>query len=311
MSLLKQPYEIKTDNLKPGMIISGQPGVGKSTLALSMPNPVMIDADNGVHRVDQRHRVPTLQVTSYQEVLDLIASDEIKPFETIVVDTVGRLLDFINVHIVKENPKLGQSDGQLAIKGWGVRAQVFRALLNTVKTMGKYLVFVAHITEDKDGDSKIIRPDFGGGKAGYDLIKDVDVVGYMEMLGRERTISFAPSERYYAKNSAKLDDVLKIPVLKDGVPNDFMTKIMSRFKDAADQEVVRLNEYTVLMEQIKTTIDGIADVETANAVVAEMDKLPEVWDSKIKARAMFKAQIDMLKLTYDKENKTFVAPVAA
>ena len=81
--MLKQPYEIKSDNKKLSGLVYGQPGSGKSTLALSMPTPVFIDADNGVHRLDLRHRVPTLQVTSYQEVLDLINSPEIKPFETI------------------------------------------------------------------------------------------------------------------------------------------------------------------------------------------------------------------------------------
>jgi len=307
MSKLKQPYEIKSDNKKLSGLCYGQPGSGKSTLALSMPTPVLIDADNGVHRLDPLHRVTLLQVTSYQEVLDLIKSPDIAPFETIVVDTVGRLLDYIDVHIVKENPKNGQSSGQLSLKGWSARAATFSAFIKTVLTMGKHILFVAHEKEDKDGDSKIIRPDFGGGKAGAELIKDLDFVGYMEMMGRERTISFSPSDRYYAKNSAKLDDVIKIPHMKPGDPNDFMNSIVSRFKDAADREAEMLREYAALMEQIKTSIDGVVDVETATAFTEEMQKgkIPDMWDSRIKARAMFGRHLKALGLHYDTKTKTY------
>jgi hypothetical protein len=311
--MLKQPYQIETTHLKLSGLLYGQPGSWKSTTALSMPNPVLIDADNGVHRINIRHRVPTLQVNSYQEVLDLIASSEIKPFETIVVDTVGRLLDYIDVHIIKENPKNGQAGGQLSLKGWGVRAATFSAFIKTVLTMGKHILFVAHEREDKDGDTKIIRPDFGGGKAGSELIKDLDFVGYMEMIGREHTISFAPTDRYYAKNSAKLDDVLKIPYMKDGDPNNFMIGIVSRFKDAVDRETEQLKEYAVLMEQVKASIDGVVNAETANVFVDEMKngKIPDIWDSRMKSRAMFGERVKTLGLHYDTESKAYVETVAA
>jgi len=313
MSKLKQPYEIESSNKKLSGLLYGQPGSWKSTTALSMPTPVLIDADNGVHRLDLRHRVPTLQVTSYQEVLELVTSPDIAPFETIVVDTAGRLLDYIDVHIVKENPKNAQTGGQLSLKGWGVRAATFSMFVKTVLTMGKHILFVAHEREEKDGDTKIIRPDFGGGKAGGELIKDLDFVGYMEMIGREHTISFSPSDRYYAKNSAKLDDVLKIPYMKPGDPNNFMSKIVSRFKDAADREAEMLREYAALMEQIKGSVESIVDAETANAFTEEMQKgkIPDMWDSRIKARAMFSGHVKSLGLQYDTEAKTYVKTTEA
>ena len=37
-------------------IIYGSPGVGKSTLALSAPDPVLIDFDRGISRVRAQHR---------------------------------------------------------------------------------------------------------------------------------------------------------------------------------------------------------------------------------------------------------------
>jgi hypothetical protein len=46
MTLLKNPNEINEMVTLAG-IVYRQPGVGKLTLALSAPNPVLIDADKG------------------------------------------------------------------------------------------------------------------------------------------------------------------------------------------------------------------------------------------------------------------------
>lgn len=49
--------------------------------------------------------------------------------------------------------------------------------------MGKSVIFVAHEREEKVGDEKQIRPEIGGSSAG-DLIKELDLVGYMEAIGK-------------------------------------------------------------------------------------------------------------------------------
>lgn len=303
--MLKQPYEITADNLKLKMLVYGSPGIGKSTLALSMPNPVLIDADNGVHRIAPAHRVPTLQVSSYREVLDLLGSGELAPYETIVVDTAGKLLDYVNEHIIAENPKNGRPGGQLSVNGWGVRASTFSALTRAASTMGKHLVFVAHEKEERDGDTKTVRPDFGGGKAGGELIKDLDAVAYMEAIGRERTISFAPCEKYYAKNSARINDVLKVPDLDKGCENDFLSGIVRQIEAAAKEESGQVREYNALMGRVSEIVGSIADAATANAAGREIQKLGPIWDSPIRARAMLSEKAKNLGLRYDKSRKGF------
>ena len=53
--------------------------------------------------------------------------------------------------------------------------------------MGKHLVFLKHEKEEKEGDNKIIRPEIEG-SFGSDLIKELDLVGYMEAI-RKKTYS--------------------------------------------------------------------------------------------------------------------------
>ena len=58
--------------------------------------------------------------------------------------------------------------------------------------MGKSVIFVAHEREEKNGEEKQIRPEIGGSSAG-DLIKELDLVGYMELS--ERSVPFLQSLR--------------------------------------------------------------------------------------------------------------------
>jgi len=306
MAMLRQPYEIKTDNVFLKILVYGQPGTGKSTLALSMPNPVLIDADGGVRRVAAHHRMPTLQITSYDEVLDVLNSRELDPFESIVIDTAGRLLDYINAYVIKKNPAVGNRDGTLGIKGWGVRALTFESMTRMIAAKGKHLLFVCHEREEKNGDVKVIRPDFGGGKAGGELIKDLDLVGYMEMIGKNRTISFSPCEKYYAKNAARIDDVLQIPLLNVNDKNDFLAGIVKQCEAAMSAESEQIKQYNALMEAMRSHVEAIEDAETLKAALEAIGRATHIWDSKIKTWVLIKDKAASLGLVYDKTDKKFV-----
>lgn len=54
--MIKKPNEMTFTDKKFSMILYGAPGVGKTTLALSAPDPILIDFDRGVSRVKAYHR---------------------------------------------------------------------------------------------------------------------------------------------------------------------------------------------------------------------------------------------------------------
>lgn len=305
MNLIKMPYEVSNDfHLK--ALIYGQPGIGKSTLALSAPNAVLIDCDNGIHRIAPNHRVPFLPVKNYQEVLDVINSPDISGFETIVIDTAGKLLDFMAAYIIQREPKMGRKDGALTLQGYGVRKYEFINLLKLINTKGKHVVFVAHENETRDGDEKTVRPEIGGSSGG-DLIKELDLVGYMEAIGRKRTISFAPCEKYYAKNSARMSDMMEVPDLPNGTPNTFLTCIIDRCKAALAEESEKVREYEELMQQVNDAIKTVKDLETANKALETITGLAHFWDSKPKAWELLKAKTASLEIEYSTENKSYVS----
>ena len=75
------------------VLIYGQPGIGKTTLACSAADAVLFDYDGGVNRINPAHMIPTLQVESWEdtsEALELIRTNPaFAGTKTIVIDTTA------------------------------------------------------------------------------------------------------------------------------------------------------------------------------------------------------------------------------
>ena len=92
--MIRNPNDIQEGAKKIRMLIAGYPGIGKSTLALSAPNPLHIDVDFGIDRIEPRYRKPYIQPQSYDEILGDLTPINLQDFDTLVFDTGGKLIDF-------------------------------------------------------------------------------------------------------------------------------------------------------------------------------------------------------------------------
>ena len=310
MGLIKKPNEL---SVKPTLsaLIYGQPGMGKTTLALSAPLPLLLDFDGGVHRVNAAHRVDTVQITKWEEVDEVLSSDEIAGYKTFVIDTAGKMLSFMDKYIMQNNPKMKKADGTLSLQGYGVRKNMFINFVNQVTLMGKSVVFVAHEREEKVGDEKQIRPEIGGSSAG-DLIKELDLVGYMEAIGKKRTISFNPCEKFYGKNTCNLPERMEIPVIIDENGNitgnnDFMAKVIEAYSTYQAKQTELSNEYEDLLEVIRAQIEEVNDIDSANEVMNSIAGMQPIFDSKLQAGTWLNKRCKELGLKYDKIKKQYVA----
>lgn len=303
MSKIRKPHELSVQpNIK--ALIYGQPGIGKTTLALSAPTPLLIDFDRGVHRVQPNHQKDTLQLESWQDVLDEMNEGTFAPFKTIIVDTAGKLLDYLGAWLIAKNPKLGKQNGALSLQGYGERKGEFSNFLKHPALMGKHIIFLAHEKEEKDGDTKTIRPEVGG-SSGNDLFKELDLIGYMEAIGKKRTVSFLPQEKYYAKNACGLNEVIELPDLANGKPNDyFTTNIIELYQKSLADRKEKVAEYNDLMEVVNGKIESIVDAETANEVVSWAKSFTgHIWGSSAVTAQSINMKCKELNLTLNKDKK--------
>ena len=76
MSLIKKANELVIPTTIK-MMLYGQAGMGKTTVALSAPKPLLLDFDNGVKRVNMAHLdgIDTVQITSWNDVQQVLQED--------------------------------------------------------------------------------------------------------------------------------------------------------------------------------------------------------------------------------------------
>lgn len=282
-----------------------------TTVGLSAPNPVLFDFDGGVQRVNGAFQCPTLQVQNWDEVLQALKELETEgsEFKTIVIDTAGKMLDFMSAYIIKQDSRMGMRDGSLSLKGYGARKMMFINFLKRVSMMGKHVIFVAHEREEKDGDLRIVRPEIGGSSQG-DLIKELDLVGYMQAIGNKRTISWTPQEKFYAKNTCNLPPMQEIPCIIDAQGkitgrNNFMSVIFENYNAYLKEESSLRKEYDSLITEIEDEVSCISDAEQANAYVLAMKDKKQIWDSNAHAKSLITDRCKELGLKFNNTTKKY------
>lgn len=307
--MIRNPNDIHDGEKKIRMLIAGYPGIGKSTLALSAPNPLHIDVDFGIDRIEPRYRKSYIQPSSYNEILKDLTPENVKGFDTLVFDTGGKLISLMSLWAIKKDLKYGQRDGSLSLKGYGFVGKEFVRLMDyCFYELQKNIVIVFHATEEKDGDNTRLRIKVEG-QTKNNVWEPMDLGGFVEMYGNDRTIGFSNCERYFAKGTRGISGVRKIPALTPTSPNDFLTKLFTQYnaisaeelaKNAADQET-----YEAAMTEGRAIVEAITDADTANAAMPKIKAIKHSLTSEKEVGVLFNAKIKACGLFYDKVLKKY------
>lgn len=304
MAIIK-PEDMNFSDKRFSMIIYGSPGVGKTTLALSAPKPLLLDFDKGVSRVRAQHRKDTSICSSYAEVLADLRSPAMKDYETIIVDTGGSLVSFLKDWAFTEKGAKTKSGEFNGLKGFGFVKSEWASFTEMVKTvLNKNIIYIFHSNEEKDKDGNPIQRLVCEGSVRNSVWTPCDFGGYIQMIGDQRVICFTPEQEYFAKGCHGIKGKYTIPELGPEDKNDFLTRLFDQAKKNLDEENEAFapirEQYEKTMALVRDAIDCVVDVGTANAALKALPEMEHALTSKKEASALLSEKAKSIGLAYDR-----------
>jgi len=305
-----RPENMDFTGKKFSMIISGSPGTGKTTLALSAPNPIIIDFDKGISRVKAQHRRPAIVCSTYEEVLQDLQSPDIKEFETIIIDTGGSFITFLQDWAMRSNPSQNkQRNGTISLKGFGAVKSEFVRFTNMLQyASNKNIIYIFHTVEQKEKD--VIKQRLLCEGAARDIVwQPCDIGCFLQMVGDDRVVGFSPTEEYFAKGCYGISGMQKIPNLDNSSENNFLSKLFENMQQdiANESKVFEADKgvYSKAIEKGRKLISEITNTENANSFIDKIETIQHALTSKKEIGAMLKTKTAELGLKWNKESKSY------
>jgi len=275
-----------------------------TTLALSAPKPLLLDFDNGIHRVNYGHQADTVQINNWQEAVQVI-NEDLSAYETIVVDTIGKMMDYIIDDV--------DSKGFSGWKRWEKINDEFATFMRELSKRNKNIMLVAHRDTRKEGDETVFVPALRE-KNYTAIVTELDLLGYVEVKGVKRTITFNPTGRNDGKNTCNLPGLINIPTIvdKDGsaLANTFIqTQVIAPYVANLRVREQAMKAYNDVISEIKDSITLITDDVSANDFISRIDTFSHVGNSKAIASKLMSDKAKELGLILNKD-KRYEKPAA-
>lgn len=274
------------------------PGLLKTTLAFTARDPLLLDFDHGVHRAEFRRAF--VHVERWKDVADMNSAD-LEPYKTIIVDTAGRALDSLAGSIIDRNPKMGNVAGGLTLQGFGQLKSEFAAWLQRLRSFGKDILLVAHMTEEKRGDDTVERLDMQGASR-QEVYKSADFMGRLA-IERDGTITMnlSPSDTGFGKNPGNL------PVQRFKTPIEPSSRHMEKIFEMTKARINAMTkEQQIVSEALEQWRDRVVAAADASALTALIAEVPTDERLQENAKRVLNSIANDKGFRYDKDAGRFV-----
>ena len=306
--MIKKPAEMINETNRFRVLIAGYPGIGKTTLGLSAPKPLLIDVDFGINRTMASVRRDYIQPETYEELLNDLKGD-LSDYETIVIDTGGKLLELMKAYVIKNDIKNAKKDGTLSLQGYGAVGREFTRFMNYIYfELRKHCVIIFHAVEEKQDEDTKLRI-LVEGNTKNTVWQNVELGGFIEMRGNKKTIGFDNCERYFAKSSFGIKGNHIIPELDGSIQNDFLIKLFDLANKNIQEDSKVFEEERKQCQELVDKYVKIIDemtIDTANEVLGLIKSIDNhILTSKKEIEAHFLDKAKSLNLLWNKDKQQY------
>lgn len=211
-------------------LVYGHSGVGKTVLAATMPNVLLISAEAGTlslkssnlakiygDSVEYTSDVPIVEVRTIDELLNvgkwLATSDEAKQFESVALDSISEIAEIYLRDNLKKVPDPRQAYGKMAQEVMGV--------IEAFKRLPKHIYFAAKAERSKDNVTgmQLNGPAFPGQQLAndvpyqFDYVFKLDVGQNPETKENYRFLQTQPDNQNKAKSRGGNIEAMEYPHL--------------------------------------------------------------------------------------------------
>jgi hypothetical protein len=160
---LKNTAGVTANGVK--LLVYGHAGAGKTTLAASMPRPIIISAEGGLLSI-QGAALPYIEVSSMEtlrEAFDYVSGEHGAEFDSIVLDSISEIAEVVLIH-----EKAVNKDGRAA---YGEMAVQMTSIIRAFRDLpGKHVLMTAKVEKSQDETGRILySPSMPGNKVGQSL----------------------------------------------------------------------------------------------------------------------------------------------
>lgn len=286
-------------------LIYGKPSTGKTSLASSIENSILLDFDRGAHGTEYRGRVLTEftytdWINRQAEVLRLV-----EPYDWVIVDALSTMMNQIQDYVVQQDPALLKNN----MKMYGAIGTEFKAFARKLLTLKKKIILVTH--EDYDADSKSTTYRVVGQMARKEVEPTADYITRLYVKGNQRTLMFShfDSDAYDLKNRGNIEKEVTVPSFEDS-PN-FSTELAKRLVSSLGKTKFENKEKTAYMKTQKALIESCTTADELNDLMEGLknDKSSLPFElSKTDASMLFevmKSTATKNKVNYNEQERRF------
>ncbi len=276
-------------------VIYGAPGIGKTTMGFSTKAPLLLDFDCGGYRGNIRGDL--VKIKSWEDAR-VIEESDLEGYSTVIVDTVGGQIEYLQDWVEANFPKMKNANG-LTISGWGKVKAEFNQWLNKLKRFGKDIVLVSHMDEIQTSDGVMQERLKIAGGAKAIVYQSADIMGRLYVDNNQTIFNCIPGEVSFGKCPGRPEP--------EGVPeitgesqffHEFLARAKKHLNEMTAAQALVYQATNEMMEKIALLAED-PTVEGFNALSDELTKAPDVI--KASCRQEFRAVAENANVSWDKE----------
>jgi len=226
-------------NLK--ILIYGEGGLGKTSLALTSENPVLLTFND---QSDVRASMPISALINlysdtpyknWEKALRSASDPELARFNTQIIDTYGDLLECLLDYLYEKNRRFFVARGRPTDSGWGEIKRLSRDYMKTISQWRKDIVVIAHsnnVRKNRNDEYKSYPDILGSSKKIFE--RDFHLIGHLTINDNQRELSFDHTENAMGKNC------IELPTYK--LPSDQSPEFATFLQEVITDVKIKLRE---------------------------------------------------------------------